>query len=205
MARQPSEFTDNSRPLGVTVTLVLCILGGALGILIGLLGIAQLLLAPQIANMSITKGSPQADAQMQMQQEMQAITQQFMIPTILNIIVTTALSACLFVGGISLLRRKSWSSNFLRRVFSAAIIFEILRGFLYVFIQMQMIPVMENFMTEIAQGNKGGGPATAQFISVSIYIGIAFWAVWAIIKIGMLAWGRSYLNRPIARQFLNKA
>ena len=53
------------RPIGLTVISVLCILGGIVGLLVGLMGIAQIFLAESIANFANAGVPPgnMADAQ----------------------------------------------------------------------------------------------------------------------------------------------
>ncbi len=193
------------RPLGLTVTGVLCTLGGIIGTMTGLMALGQLFLAETLANAFSFGEGGMVEAQKEMQQQMQAITNTFFIPSLLSILAMLALSIALLVGGIGLLRDRARARILLRKVFIAAIILELCRAVLQSLVQVRMVPVMESYMKKLSSGGEGpgGSDAMAQFASIGIIIGIVFWLGWAVIKIGLLIWGRVYLNRPHVVEYLS--
>ena len=123
------------RPTGMTVISVLCILGGIVGVLVGIGGIAQIFLAEAFANLASAGTAPggMADAQREMQQQMQAVANQFFIPNLLALTAKITIAVFLLVGGIGLIRNKFSAVKLLRRTLLAAIglefIYMILQGF----------------------------------------------------------------------------
>ncbi len=194
------------RPLGITVIGVLTILGGIVGLLSGLMGIAQLLLAEKLSAMFIPSGTPMADTQMQFQQEMQAVTKSFLVPNLLMMVFGMVIAGFLLVGGIGLLRNQKRAVSLLSRLFLAMIFFEVCRSVLNAIVQWQMYPVMAKYMKQMASGNGqpgASGEMIAQMAMVGAVIGLVSWLIWSVAKIGLLWWGRRYLGRPLVREYFD--
>ncbi len=198
------------RPIGMTVISVLCILGGIIGLLVGLGGIAQIFLAETFANLANAGSAPggMADAQREMQQQMQAVANRFFIPNLLALTAKIAIAACLLLGGIGLIRNKFSAVQLLRRTLIAAIALEIVYMILQGFVQWNMMPIMQNFMSNVTTGANGkdsgvsGSEVMSQMMAVGMLIGIAFAVIWALIKIGIMVWSRMYLGRPVIAEYL---
>ncbi|TWU36098.1 hypothetical protein [Novipirellula artificiosorum] len=190
----PNDSATVVRPTGITVVGVLSILAGILGLLGSVGGVVNLIFGQKMASM-FNQGMPQQDAQAEMQRELAAVVAKYMIPNVLILIVGAVLGACFLSGGIGVIRRKPWSRLLLRRTLFFAILCEVLRMILYGFTQLEMVPITRTYFERMAADQGGGAAAMAQFSGFAMLIGLAFYAVWALIKLGIMFWGRMYLNR----------
>lgn len=191
------------RPNGVTAIAIVCLIGGGFGCLIGCLTLLQMIFADQIQALSTVAAGPNAEEQAAFQNEVAAVTDRFIIPNAISGLATLGLSAALFVGGIGLLVGKAWAGRWMPRILVVAIVFEILRGILYATIQLQMLPVMETFGEQMSRAGDGpDGEMLSQMMRISVFAGLAFWATWALIKLGLLTWAIIYLRGSTAREYL---
>ena len=198
------------RPTGMTVISVLCILGGIVGVLVGLGGIAQIFLAETFANLASAGTAPggMADAQREMQQQMQAVANQFFIPNLLALIAKLTIASFLLVGGIGLIRNKFSAVKLLRRTLLAAIGLEFIYMILQGFVQWNMWPILQDFMTNVSASANGkdsgapGGEVMSQMMAFGMVLGVAFVVVWALIKVAIMIWSRIYLGRPAIAEYL---
>ena len=72
--------------------------------------------------------------------------------------------------------------------------------------QIEMTPVMLDYMEKIAESSGGpGGEAMGQMMQIMMLAGIGFWIVWTLIKIGIMAWAAIYLNRESTKNFFAAA
>ncbi len=182
------------RPLGITVIMVLGLLFGILGMFNAAMAAVGLMFGEYIQAMVNAQGN---ETQMQMQAELQEVGRRFLIPNVLLLLCAAAVSSALAVGGIGLMMTKPWSRTLLRRTFLAAIVLEIARGGFGLAMQIQNVPIMKKYLDEAEQG----GPGLAQMTSFFMWVGLAFWLIWAVIKIGMLIWGRAYLAGRSAESY----
>ena len=185
----------NLRPGGVTVTGVLCILGGIMGTLASLLGILQLVVGSQFAN-AMTPGGAAGGAQQKMMAEMQAVNDKFLIFNGIITVGALVFGCLLLIGGIAIFQKKPWVLTWLRRTFFGLAIFEVFRQILYVFVQLEMMPIMQKFFGQMGQGAPGQQAMMSSMQNVMMMIGLAFAIGWALVKIGLFAWGYRYLGKP---------
>ncbi len=201
----PEELNQaTSLPTSLVATGVLSAIGGGLGLLSNLGLLANSLLGSKIANAFVQPGAI-GDAQRTMNEGMQEIAARYFIPNVLMGSISFVVSLLLMVGGIALLRRKAWSRPLLMRTIWVLLIVEAAQLVLYVFTQLDMIPVMETYMKDImaSQGNGGGAPNgfVGSLAKIASFFGIAIWAAWAIGKMVLCFVGAKYLNRPTTIQF----
>tara|TARA_R110002049_G_scaffold2750_9_gene22377 strand:+ start:48174 stop:48818 length:645 start_codon:yes stop_codon:yes gene_type:complete len=192
------------RPTGLTVIAVISLLAGIVGLLSGFFGVAGLFLGEMFANV-VQPAGPGQDLQQAMQKDINAVTQKYFWVTLPLLLAGMVVSGLMATGGIGILASKCWSRVLLRRVLMVAIIVECLKAVTQFLSQLEMGPIMREHMGKIANsGNSPGGEAMGQMIQVMTYFGIAFMAVWTIMKIALMIWARVYLNRPATKEFFDK-
>ncbi|NNE00957.1 MAG: hypothetical protein HKN47_26880 [Pirellulaceae bacterium] len=195
------------RPTGVTVTGVLCLLGGIMGALVGLLTLLQLIFGRQLASVMVPSG-PAGEAQRQMNSALQGVMDKYLIPNLGVAGGGLILSACLIVGGIALFRAKQWTPTWLRRTFLVMIVFELIRQSVFALVQMETYPVMQDGFAKMAEANQGSSGSAEMMKSIqqaSMIIGFVFWGGWTLVKILILTWGFRYLGRQHVRDYLAQA
>lgn len=198
------EVYTDLRPTGVTVTGVLCLLGGILGVLMGIGVVIQLLIGNQFAT-AMTPPGASGNVQRQMMSEMQAVSDRFMVATTCSSIGVFLFGCCLLIGGVALFKKRVWVPTWLQCTFFALVVFELARQVLLVFVQLEMMPIMDRFMSQMAKTN---GPPGQQAMmgtiqKASMIIGLAFSIGWAVCKIGLLIWGYRYLGKSEVRAYFS--
>jgi hypothetical protein len=157
---RPLEPLDAStvilRPTGVTVVGVLCIVGGGMGLLSGLMQLLQPLFQG-IATAFVPTGQA-GDPQREWFAEIEAVNAKYMILNLSFSVVAIAVSACLVIGGISLLKPTKWSGTWIRRTLLGAIAIANVQLILFFAVQAELQPVMARQFDVMAQGNQGANP-----------------------------------------------
>ncbi len=192
------------RPKGVTVTAVLSLLYGMLMAFGSLMTIAQSLLSAQFAAAFAQPGNA-GNLQAEMQAAMNEVAARYQFVNLLLGGLGVVLGACLFAGAIGLLLKKEWSRTFLRRVFVGVIVLELSWLVIYAMTQLDMSPIMSEYMEKIAgaQGQKGA-EAIAIGMKIGMVIGFAFYAVWLAVKLGLVVWGHRYLKKPHVVEYFER-
>lgn len=185
------------RPLGVTVVMVLCIIMGVGGLFSGCFATVGLAFGEIFSAMA---GAAPDNPQMQLQARLQETNRQMMIPNIIMAILGVVLSGCFLAGGLGLLKAKPWTLKLIRRTMLVAIVFECVRAGTVVWMQMKNGPIMEKFYREMAEKNQG--PDMSEMMVFFMWGGIAAWGMWAIIKIGLMIWGRIHLGGESAEKYI---
>ena len=208
-AGESASFAVNNnvrqRPGGLTVVGVMCIVGGIVGLMGGLFGIVSLFFGAAMASAFAPTG-PQQQVQQEMNSKIQEVTSALMIPNVLIILGTIGVCGCLLIGGIGVFGKRPRGRTLLLKVFLIAMILECFRIALYVFTQLEMLPIMEEYMPKMMSqaGNSGpSGPAIGTMMRVMTLIGLGLWVAWGLAKIGLYAWGRSYLKKPLVINYYN--
>lgn len=200
-----AEGDMSVRPTGLTVIAVISLLAGIGGALFGLLGLVGMLAGEAIAN-AMQPSGPGMEAQMQMQAELNSVTQKYLWITLPLLLAGIVIAGCMAAGGIGILAKKSWASKLLVRVFLAAIVVEILKTIAHSLSQLEIAPIMSKHMGAIAgNADNPGGEMMGQMMQVMTYVGLAFMFVWALAKIGLMIWARLYLNKPATKAYLDAA
>ncbi len=206
-ASAPTGMNDDVRLRlgGLTVIGVFCIVGGIVGLLVGLIGIISLFFGAAMASAFVPTG-PQQQVQQEMNSKIQEVTSAFMIPNVLIILGTVGVCGCLLVGGIGVFGQRPRGRTLLLKVFLMAMILECLRIALYVVTQLQILPIMEEYMPKMMSqsGNTGTpSPAMGTMMRVMTLVGLGLWITWGLVKLGLYAWGRSYLKKPPVIDYYN--
>ena len=191
------QSTAVLRPLGVTIVMVMCLIAGIGGLFMGCFTTAGLAFGEAIAAMAATAPD---DPQMQMQARLQETNRQMMIPNIIVAVFGAVVSGCFLAGGLGLLKAKPWTLKLIRQTILAAVVYELLRTGLGVFASMKNGPIMEAFYREMAEKNQG--PDMSQMMGAFMWGGIVVWVLWALVKVGLMIWGRIYLGGEAAKNYI---
>ena len=190
------------RPGGVTVIGVLAIILGLLGVLGGCIGGVSIFLNPMIQN-AVAPGpnaNPVEKAQAEMNAQISAIGERYIVPNVILMLVWFVLAGALTFGGIQLLRVRPGAATLLYYTFMGLIVFELLRTVFGVFIQLQMFPVIEEFTKRIIREGPAGNPAIGQTMAsvmrFSTIIGLIFGIAWPLVKIIVYGFSMRYLAKP---------
>ena len=213
IANQPNPYVQSTltsvgvvpRPTGVVVTGVLCCLGGALGIIMCIVVVVQLLAGNAIAE-AFTPPGAAGDAQRAMNDDIAAINASYIIPNVGLTVASVAVSICLVVGGVGIFMTRQWAPNWIRKVLLFTVMAELLRLVLYSMVQFEMYPVMLGHMEALAEASSANAPPqAAEMIKslqrVGMIVGIVMGAAWFLVKLVLILWGRYYLARPHVMQF----
>ena len=206
-ASAPTAMNDDVRlrSSGLTAIGVFCIVGGILGLLVGLIGIISLIFGAAMASAFVPTG-PQQQVQQEMNSKIQEVTSAFMIPNVLIILGTISVCSCLLVGGIGVFGQRPRGRILLLKALLIAMILECLRVTLHVLTQLEMLPIMEEYMPKMMDqaGNNGpSGPLMGSMMRVMTLAGLGLSVLWGLVKLGLYAWGRSYLKKPPVIDFYN--
>ena len=203
---QPSSNDVSLRPTGVTVVAVLCLLGGGMGVLSGIMQLLQPLFQG-MATAFVPTGQA-GDAQREWFAEIQAVNARYMIPNLSVSALALIVSCCLVVGGIALLRPTRWSSTWIRRTLLAAIAVASVQLVLFFIVQAALQPIMARQFEVMAgpNGNPLGESETMKSIQLAtMAFTYAFAIFWFLVKIVAYIWGRRYLNRDHVKAYLSEA
>ena len=204
---QAVSVPSRTRPTGVTVTAVLSIIAGILGCLVGLGTLVNTMVGPRMAQ-AFNQPGPYEQAQKEMNTSIQRLTSKYMAANVAVSIGTMALAAVLFVGGIGAIPGRGWARKLLLRAFLLGMILECVKIVPAAMMQLEMLPVMEQYFEKIASTPAPGGgappPMVGTFAKVGMLVGLAFWIGWAAIKLGLYAWGMRYLGRPHVKDYFEE-
>lgn len=198
-----SPSGPNVRPTGITVTSVLCIIGGTFSLLSGLMQVVAQIVGTAYAGAFIPAGVA-GDAQRQWMNELQAAATKYLIPNIGLGCASCIVGIGFVVGGLALLKPTPWARTWVRNVLLAAIVIEVLGMLIYIVTQVEMFPILQRqFDVMMPQGGGGGGNAPSPVIFKAIqtgamYFGYGMTVFWSLAKLGAFVWGRSYLNQQSA-------
>jgi len=192
---------------------VIAIILGALGLLSALMGIVGLVFGEQIQGAfapGAQPGVPQemVDAQKQMQAELQAVQDRFWMANAALTSVHILIASMLLVGGIQCLRRASSGRRVLFAGCCAAIVFEIARGIVQAFVQMETASVTTRSMQRMMEATGAQAPPEATefvmiFTKVGIVIGAAVFLALIIAKLVFYVLSIRYLSKPTVRTYLD--
>ena len=145
------------RPGGLTAVCVIAIVLGGLGLLGSLVTMASLAAGSRLQQ-AFTM-SPQgpgrdgfAEVQRTMQQRIQAVTDRYWWPNAGFALVNVGLAAGMLAGGIMALNRTPRARTLLITVFAVALLFEISRTIVQVFMQWEMAAVMSDLLPRMMVG-----------------------------------------------------
>jgi len=112
----------------------------------------------------------------------------------------------LLVGGLGVFGKRPRGRTLLLKVILLAMILECLRIALYVVTQLEMLPIMEEYMPKMMSQAGSKGPSSEVFgtmMRVMTFVGLGLWVTWGLVKLGLYACGRSYLKKPPVIDYYN--
>lgn len=221
--RSAQSFGDSTpgdsrrRPGGLNAICVIAIILGGLGLASSMLGLCAMAAKPWMNNAFILpeqvgKVDKARDAQLEMQQKIELVTDRYAGFNLGFLLLNVVIGGSLFTGGILALKLNPKGSRLLIAAFTTAIVFEILRAVLQIFMQIEMAEVMYDSMSRMMQATAPqngavaaeGAAATAVFMKIGVYIGLAFTLTFALAKVIFYAISTRYLHRPNIRQLFTQ-
>ncbi len=206
------------RPGGLTAVCVIAVILGGMGLLGSLAAIAGLAAGSRLQQaMTMSPQGPGRDklveVQRAMQQRIQAVTDRYWWPNAGFALFNAGLAASMLAGGIMALNRARGARTLLITVFAVAILFEISRSILQVFMQWDMAVVMSDVLPRMMETTApANGPNAQQAAAMatviakaSIIAGLAFTLILSVAKLSYYTVGWSYLRRPAVRHWLENA
>lgn len=195
------------RPTGVTIVATLCILGGTLGVLSGLMQVGQQIFQ-DFATAFVPAGEA-GDAQRKWLAEVYAVNTKYFIPNTIIAVAGTAVSVCLVVGGFGLLKPTTWSRNWLRRTLLAAIVVAVLQQIVYWLWQIDLYPIMMRQFEAMGPQGKEDSFASSESMKqmqfMFIVLGYVVMVGWFLIKLAAYIWGRVYLSRDTVKSYCDQS
>jgi hypothetical protein len=200
------------RPGRLTAVCIIAIILGALGVLGSLSAMASIAFqraASKAFEMPQQPGpnTEFVEANRKMQQRTQDVALRFWGLNVGVALANLAVSAGLLVGGIVMFKMNGKARAFLLAVLAVAIVFEVIQASVYVLMQLQMAPILAESMPQMMKTTvPKGQPETEQVAEmgavvakVTIFVGIAFHAIFALVKLIFYAIGARYLCKPSIR------
>ena len=206
------------RPGGLMAVCVIAIVLGGLGLLGSLMAIVGLVAGPRLQQASVKllqqPGNDKVvEAQLAMQQKIQAVNDRYRWPNAGFALLNVGLSVGLLAGGILALNREPRARTLLIALFAVALLFEISRSIVQVFMQWEMAAAMSDLLPRMmAASAPAKGPNAQQaaaigtaIAKVGILLGLGFQLIFTVAKLTYYAVGWCYLRRPSARHWLENA
>ena len=206
------------RPGGLTAICVIAIILGGLGLLGSLVTMGSLAVGSRLQQAMMTSpprpGRDKAfDLQQTMQKRIQAVADRYRWPNAGFALLNMGLAASMLAGGIMALNRAPKARTILLAVFAVAILFEISRSIVQVFMQREMAAVMSDMLprmmeTSMPANGPNAQPASAMVAVIAkaaIMVGFAFNLILSLAKLIYYGVGWSYLRRSAARDWLENA
>lgn len=180
---------------------------GMLAIVMGALGFVGVLATAvgyaSGAALAAAAPGPNADAmerlQYQIQVEQAAVMQRYLPGNIVFSTLHVIVAILLIVGGVRVIRMSPPGRSFLVYVFLAVIIFELLRTGMYMMMQLELMPIMDELMVRTMREAAGGGPnehaarLMARMWKGMSIAGIVMGLIWPTIKVVLYGLSARYL------------
>jgi hypothetical protein len=200
------------RPGGLTAICIIAIVLGALGLLASLKALAGVAFQQAASEAFVMQQQPGVspefvEANNKMQQEALEVTHRFWGLTAGVALANLAISAGLLAGAILMLKMNDKARGFLVAVLAVAILFEVIQACVYVFMQLQLAPILSESMPTMMKSSVPAGQPGAQQIAemgtvvakAAIFAGIAFQMVFGLAKLIYYAVATRYLCKPRIR------
>ena len=187
------------RPGGLTAICVIAIVLGAMGFMSSGMNGLNLLFGKQLQEMVAGIGGMQNKKMMKAQEEMYdaiwEINDRFIVPSVFLASSQFALAIALMFGGLKTLKLRAIGRKVLLIAVSLVVVFELVQLGLFAMIQLEMMPVMDVYMSRVLEGAPGGGPGgqkaaqtIAKFSMIAGFIMQAGWMLVKLIFLGLAIW-----------------
>lgn len=193
------------RPGWLSVSCVLCIVLGALGLVNSVFGTAGMIIGPRFQKFMANQPQPGIDedfkkAQEKMQEDMYKIQTKYIWPLGVSIVLRLAVCTLLLVGGIRCLNMSEQGRKLLIIACSTALVFDLLQAILQMVITVENMTVMNEFMETMASRAQNG-PKELEAIMKAVSSFIRFFSlglicIIALAKIGFYIFSVLYLQKP---------
>jgi ABC-type dipeptide/oligopeptide/nickel transport system permease component len=183
-------------PGALTAILIICLVLGILGFLGSCMTGAMLGAQGRLNQLQQGGGA----RQQAIQQKMEDIQKQQFWPTLLVAAGNFIVAPLLAVGAIGGLNRKNWSHKILSIALILAVANTVFKTVMTVISQMAVMGPMQEMM-EGQMGNQQGAEFAEGVMQISMIVGIAFAAIWALMLIGFYAWAWTYLQKEHVKQY----
>jgi len=196
-----------------TLCVIIIVLAG-LGLASALMGAVQLLVGQQMQAAFTMGNQPNVpkrvqDLQRDMQRGIQAVQDQFLAVNAVLLAGYVIVAAGLLLGGIQSLRRKLPGRKILIAACLSALAFELIRGTVQAFIQVQLMSVMTRFFQEMMQVSMNEAAEVAEWVAWSaraaMVVGVLMLIGWILAKVVFYSFAVWYLRKPAVRQYLDTA
>lgn len=193
--------------------IVVIVLAG-LGLASALMGAVGLLVGQQMQGaftMGNQPGVPKRvqDLQRDMQRGIEAVQNQFLAVNAVLLAAHVIVAAGLLAGGIQSLRRRVPGRKILIAACLSAIAFELIRGTVQAFIQVQLMAVTTHFFQEMMEVSMNQAAEAAEWVAwgarAAMVVGVLLMVGWILAKVvfyGVAVW---YLRKPAVREYLDAA
>lgn len=190
-------------PSSVTTVCVLCMILGGLGMASGCFGVAGLAMQSQLQSLAAgaQSNNPAEALQLQMQSELNEVQAKWFIFLLPLTLLALAVSGGLFVGGLMARTHSEMGRAVLYYSCLVAIPAEILTALLGAAVQMETLPIVEDYMPRIV--STAGQGQTPQAVidgatmgaKIGVYVGIAVGLGWLLAKLVLYIMGVSALSK----------
>ncbi len=193
--------------------IVVIVLAG-LGLASALMGAVGLVVGQQMQGaftMGNQPGVPQRvqDLQRDMQRGVQDVQNRFLAVNAVLLAGHAIVAAGLLAGGIQSLRRKLPGRKILIAACLAAIAFELVRGTVQAFIQVQLMSVTTRFFQEMMEVSMNEAAEAAEWVAwgarAAMVVGVLMMIGWILAKVVFYAFTVWYLRKSSVRQYLDNA
>jgi len=144
-------------------------------------------------------GSPDDffDAQMQMQQKIQAVNDRYFVFNMGFSLVHLVVAGMLLAGGIMTLAYDARGFKLLITALATAIVFELVRAVFTTIVQVEMWGVMSESMSSMMElsDEEQVGQFVAKMMNVTMYVGIAFLVFWVAVKLFFYGFSIRHVKR----------
>jgi hypothetical protein len=206
------------RPGGLTAICVIAIILGAFGLLGSLAGLGGQAMKKDFEKAFAVpqqQGTPPEflKAQTEMAKKMQAVNDRYAGFTTGIALLNLVCASCLLGGAIMTLVMNPKGRTFLIAVFAAAIVFEIVRCIVGIFMQLDIAAAMSDAMqqmmkTGMPQGGRGaeqGAAFVGTLTKVGAVVGMAVTVGWGLAKMVFYGVSAGYLRRPNIRRLFQRS
>ncbi len=210
-AAPPLPAGSGGLPTGVKAVCITAIILGGFGTVISCVGAAGMVLGPALnqaiemrADARLDAGMDErlADAREELQEQMAAISRQYLPFTVASLVVHLLSGLALLLGGILTLRVSATGRLILLTGLVLAAVYEVVHGVLNVVVQMRSAPAVQRFMDQaLPQGGQAAEfqPAFAQFMLVIMFVTLAVALGATLVKLAFYVWSTVYLKKPHIR------
>jgi len=210
---QPSAGTEATvKPGRIKALCIVLIILGGLGLANALMSAVGLLVGQQIQGafgLGNQPGVPQRiqDLQRDLQRGLQDVQDRFLVANSIFVASHAVLAGALLTGAIQSLRRRAPGRKILIAACLSAIAFELIRGTVQAFIQVQVMSITTHFFQEMMEISMDEAAEAAEWVAwgarAGMVIGVLFAAGWILAKVVFYGFAVWYLRKPSVCEHLD--